>query len=338
MKAVSLYSPLKIGIKSVPLPELQNANEVLIKVRALGICGSDIGAFRGVNPLVSYPRIIGHEIGGEVVKVGENTPGIAVGDKVVVEPYIPCHQCYPCSLGRTNCCEQLKVLGVHIDGGMAEYFSHSVELLHRVPDEMAWKQVAMIEPLTIALHANHRAEIKAGEHVLVIGAGAIGLLAAQVAQVYGAIPIVIDVEKERLKLARAIGIQHTLQPGDGNVIKQVQEITQGRMAEAVIEASGAKAAIYGLFDYISYAGRIALVGWPNGETPLATAVITRKELTVVGSRNSVGEFPEAIQLVQSKQIKVEPLISRVVTLEGIPDAVESIAAHPDKFMKIVAVL
>lgn len=162
MKAVSLDSPLKIGMKSVPMAEIRQANEVLIKVRALGICGSDIGAFRGSNPLVSYPRILGHEIGGEVLEVGENTPGIAVGNKVVVEPYLPCQQCYPCSMGRTNCCEQLKVLGVHIDGGMAEYFSHPVEWIHRVPDELEWKQVAMIEPLTIALHANHQAKVKTG--------------------------------------------------------------------------------------------------------------------------------------------------------------------------------
>ncbi|MBU2703382.1 2-desacetyl-2-hydroxyethyl bacteriochlorophyllide A dehydrogenase [Sporomusaceae bacterium BoRhaA] len=338
MKAVSLNSPLKIGMRSVPMAERRNANEVLIKVRALGICGSDIGAFRGSNPLVSYPRILGHEIGGEVLEVGESASGIAVGNKVVVEPYLPCRECYSCSMGRTNCCEQLKVLGVHIDGGMAEYFSHPVEWVHRVPDEMEWKQVAMIEPLTIALHANHQAKVKTREHVLIIGAGTIGLLAAQVAQVYGAIPIVMDIEKERLKLARAIGMPYTLQPGEGNVIEQVQEITHGRMAEAVIEASGAKSAIYSIFDYVSYAGRIVLVGWPKGETPLATAVITKKELTVAGSRNSVGEFAEATQLIQSKQVQLEPLISRVVTLEGIPDAVESIASHPDKFMKVVAVL
>jgi L-gulonate 5-dehydrogenase len=338
MKAVSLNSPLKIGMRSVPMAEIRNANEVLIQVRALGICGSDIGAFRGSNPLVSYPRILGHEIGGEVLEVGENAPGIAVGNKVVVEPYLPCRECYPCSMGRTNCCEQLKVLGVHIDGGMSECFSHPAEWVHRVPDEMVWEQVAMIEPLTIALHANHQAKVKTGEHVLIIGAGAIGLLAAQVAQVYGAIPIVMDIEKARLKLARAIGVPYTLQPGEGNVVEQVQEITHGRMAEAVIEASGAKSAIYSIFDYVSYAGRIVLVGWPKGETPLDTAVITKKELTVAGSRNSVGEFAEATQLIHSKQVQLEPLISRVVTLEGIPDAVESIASHPDKFMKVVAVL
>lgn len=338
MKVITLDSPLKISIKNIPMPERKNDNEVLIKVRALGICGSDIGAYRGVNPTVSYPRIIGHEIGGEVVEIGENSKGIVVGDRVVLEPYLPCYECYPCSIGRTNCCEQLKVLGVQTDGGMAEYVSHPLNLVHRVPVDMEWKKVAMIEPLTIALHANHRARVKDGEHVLIIGAGVIGLLAAQVAMVYGAVPIVVDVEEKRLTLAKEIGIPHTLHPAQGNVIQQLSIITKGRMAEVVIEASGAKGAIHGMFDYVSAAGRVALVGWPNGETPLPTAVITKKELDVVGSRTSANEFPEAIALLQNKQVQVDKIISRVVTFHEIPDAVMNMAGFPDKFVKVVAML
>ena len=189
----------------------------------------------------------------------------------------------------------------------------------------------------IALHANHRAKVKTGEHVFIIGAGAIGLLAAQVAMVYGAIPIVMDIEEERLKVARVIGVQYTLNPAQGKVVYQVHKITKGRMAEVVIEASGSQGAIYGMFDYVAYAGRIALVGWTNGEIPLPTAVITKKELDVVGSRTSAGEFDEAVYLIQSKQVKVDSLISHMVTLDDIPNAIEKIAAHPGKFMKVVAV-
>jgi len=198
--------------------------------------------------------------------------------------------------------------------------------------------VAMIEPLTIALHANHRSKVKEGEHVLIIGAGAIGLLAAQVAMVYGAVPIVVDVEEKRLTLAKEIGIPHTLHPSQGNVIQELSTITKGRMAEVVIEASGAKGAIHGMFDYVSAAGRIALVGWPNGETPLPTAVITKKELDIVGSRTSANEFPEAITLLQNKQVQVREIISRVVTFDEIPDAVMNMAAFPDKFVKVIGVL
>jgi 2-desacetyl-2-hydroxyethyl bacteriochlorophyllide A dehydrogenase len=338
MKAVNMDLPNKICIKDVPMAKRKGENDVLIKVRALGICGSDIGAFKGTNPLVSYPRIIGHEIGGEVVEIGVNSKGITVGDKVIIEPYIPCNQCYPCSLGRTNCCEHLQVLGVHIDGGMAEYFSHPLQLISKVPNDMEWKHVAMIEPLTIALHANHRAKVKNNEHVLIIGAGAIGLLAAQVAMVYGAVPIIMDLVDERLQLASALGVKHTINPVKEDAVEKIKKVTNGRMAEVVIEASGSKVAIQSMFNYVSYAGRIALVGWPNTDIPLATSMITKKELDVVGSRTSAGEFDEAIELIKNKKVAVDPLISAVVALNDIPGTVENIAKHPEKFVKVVAVI
>ncbi|WP_312515537.1 zinc-binding alcohol dehydrogenase family protein [Anaerospora sp.] len=338
MKVVNLNEPNSIYVQDAPAAVREKTNDVLIKVKALGICGSDIGAFKGTNPLVSYPRIIGHEIGGEVVEVGDNDRDIKVGDKVIVEPYIPCNNCYPCSLGRTNCCVDLKVLGVHIDGGMTEYFAHPLRLVSKVPADMEWKHVAMIEPLTIALHSIHRPKVKAGEHVLIIGAGPIGLLAAQVANVYGATPIVMDLVDERLDLAQSLGVKYTINITKEDAISKISAITNGRMAEVVIEASGAKAAIQGAIEYVSFAGRIALVGWPNAEIPLPTAMITKKELDIVGSRTSAGEFAEATELIYQKKINVDALISQVVTLEEVPSAVQQIAKHPDQFMKVVAVL
>ena len=338
MKVVNLNEPNSIHVQEIPAVTRKNAGEILIKVKALGICGSDIGAFKGTNPLVSYPRVIGHEIGGEVMEVTENDRDIKVGDKVVIEPYIPCNTCYPCSLGRTNCCVDLKVLGVHVDGGMTEYFTHPLELVSKVPADMEWKHAAMIEPLTIALHSIHRPKVKAGEHVLIIGAGPIGLLAAQVANVYGAVPIVMDLVEERLELAQILGVNHTINISKEDAVQKISAITNSRMAEVVIEASGAKAAIQGAINYVSFAGRIALVGWPNTEIPLPTAMITKKELDIVGSRTSAGEFAEATELIYNKKINVDALISQVVTLEEVPSAVQQIAKHPDRFMKVVAVL
>ncbi|HWR44481.1 zinc-binding alcohol dehydrogenase family protein [Sporomusa sp.] len=338
MKAVNLNEPNSVYVQDVPIAVKKDDSEVLIKVKALGICGSDIGAYKGTNPLVTYPRIIGHEIGGEVLEVAENDRGIKVGDKVIVEPYIPCYKCYPCSIGRTNCCVDLKVLGVHVDGGMTEYFSHPLNLVSKVPENMEWKHVAMIEPLTIALHSIHRPRVIAGEHVLLIGAGPIGLLAAQVANVYGATPIVMDLVDERLELAKTLGVKHTINITKENAVETIRKITNGRMVEVVVEASGAKAAIQSVIDYVSFAGRIALVGWPNSEIPLPTAMITKKELNIVGSRTSVGEFKEATELIYDKKINVDPLISKVVTLDEVPSVLQQIAEHPDKFMKVVAVL
>ena len=253
MKSVCLKSPGDILLIDIP-SQRRGQDEVLIKVRSAGICGSDIGAYKGVNPLVSYPRIIGHEIAGEVVEVDDDEKTFKVGDRVILEPYVYCGQCYPCSIGHTNCCENLTVRGVHIEGGMAEYVSHPRHLLHKVPDSIPWHLVPMAEPLVIGMHAVKQGETKAGQHVVITGAGQIGLLAAQYALTLGAIPIVVDPVDERLALARSLGVVHTLNPVSGDAVAGILSITQGRMAEVVIECSGAAPAIRGAVDYVSYAG------------------------------------------------------------------------------------
>ncbi|MFT8313629.1 MAG: zinc-binding alcohol dehydrogenase family protein [Clostridium sp.] len=337
MKTVYLESPKNIRIKEVGEP-VRKENEALIKVRALGICGSDIGAYRGTNPLVSYPRIIGHEIAGEVLEIGNNSKGIKKGDRVIIDPYIYCGKCYPCSLGRTNCCEDLKVLGVHIDGGMTELFTHPSELLVKVPDNIPWDQIPMAEPLTIALHAIHRTKVKEGEHVVINGAGAIGILIALSAIAYGAVPIVIDIVDERLEFAAKLGIKNIINTLTENAEERIRKITNGRMAEVVIEASGANSAIRNSIDYVSYAGRIALTGWPKKETSIPTDLITKKELDIRGARTSAGEFEEALKLISDGTVDVKPIISKVVSIDEVPRAVEELSDHPEKYLKINAIL
>jgi 2-desacetyl-2-hydroxyethyl bacteriochlorophyllide A dehydrogenase len=335
MKAILIHAPKDISSKEVPDPE-RAAGDVLIKVRGLGICGSDIGAYKGINPLVTYPRIIGHEIAGEVLEAPAGDTTLALGDRVVVEPYVNCGRCYPCMNRRTNCCEHLMVRGVHVDGGMAELCSHPRRLVHQVPADLSWTRLAMVEPLTISVHAVKRTRLARGEHLAVTGAGPIGLLAAQYALVIGAVPLVIDPLDERLALARSLGIPFGINPLKENAVEVVREITAGRMAEAVIEASGSEAAVRSSIDYAAYSGRIALVGWPKAEVSLATAMFTKKELDVMGSRNSARDFPESIELVASGKIDVTALVTRTVSFEEVPAAVREIAAYPEKFMKVVA--
>lgn len=200
INAIRFAEPWQVSCVKIPMPE-PKPGEALIKIMAAGICGSDIGAFRGTNGLVSYPRVIGHELAGVVVSIPENNKnGIKVGDRVVVDPYLYCGHCYPCSIGRTNCCDNLHVLGVHVEGGMAEYFCHPADMLIKIPDGMSWVQAAMAEPLTISLHGIHRGGLKAGEYCAIIGAGPIGLAAAMVAQAYGAHAILLDLVQERWTL------------------------------------------------------------------------------------------------------------------------------------------
>jgi L-gulonate 5-dehydrogenase len=334
MKAVCLQKPGDINIAEIEKPQC-GQDHILIAVRSAGICGSDIGAYRGNNPLVSYPRIIGHEIAGEIVEVPENEKNFTVGDRVVLEPYVYCGKCYPCSIGHTNCCENLTVLGVHIEGGMAEYFSHPRHLVHKAPDNISWDLLPMAEPLVISMHAVTQPATKAGEHVVITGSGPIGLLAAQYALTLGAIPIVVDPVDERLVLARQLGVVHTVNPVTDDAVKEIQAITNGQMAEVVIEASGNASAIRSTVDYVSYAGRVSLVGWPKNEIPLPTALFTKKELTVVGSRNSVGLFPESLRLIAEKKIDVAALVTKTVPLAEIPETVADISEHPERYLKVI---
>ena len=334
MKAVYMEKPWNIEISDVQMPKPKEG-EALLRVKSAGICGSDIGAFRGTNGLVSYPRIIGHEIAGEVISIPENNKnGIKPGDRVIVDPYLYCGHCYPCSIGRTNCCVDLKVLGVHVDGGMAEYFCHPADMLLKVPDDMPWDIIPLAEPLTIALHGIHRLNLKAGEHIAINGAGPIGLLAAMVALHYGAEPIMIDLVKERLDFAKSLGVRYTINLREEDLVEKVSEYTNGRMAECVMEASGANSAIRATLDIVSHAGRIALTGWPKQETPIPTDMITRKEVDVRGARTSAGEFPEAIDLIYHQKVDARRILTKVISIDEAPDTIRAIEKNPGHYMKV----
>lgn len=310
MKAVNLEKPYEVKIINVKESDLKEGN-ALIRIKSASICGSDVGAYRGTNVLVTYPRILGHELAGEVVSIGENSKNIKVGDNVVIDPYIFCNECYPCSIGRTNCCEDLKVLGVHIDGGMVEYFQHPQELLHKIPDNIPWNLAPLAEPLTIALHSIHRGGVKEGEFVTIIGAGPIGLLAALVALDYKAKPILIDILQERLDFAKSLGVEYVINAKSDNALNRIKEITNKMMSQVVIEASGSNQAIRNTYDYVSYAGRIVYTGWPKSDTEIPTAMITKKELDVRGSRTSANEFQEALEMISENRIDVNAIISKL---------------------------
>lgn len=334
MKAVYMEKPWNIEISDVQMPKPKEG-EALLRVKSAGICGSDIGAFRGTNGLVSYPRIIGHEIAGEVISIPENNKnGIKPGDRVIVDPYLYCGHCYPCSIGRTNCCVDLKVLGVHVDGGMAEYFCHPADMLLKVPDDMPWDIIPLAEPLTIALHGIHRLNLKAGEHIAINGAGPIGLLAAMVALHYGAEPIMIDLVKERLDFAKSLGVRYTINLREEDLVEKVREYTNSRMAECVMEASGANSAIRATLDIVSHAGRIALTGWPKQETPIPTDMITRKEVDVRGARTSAGEFPEAIDLIYHQKVDARRILTKVISIDEAPETIRDIEKNPGNYMKV----
>lgn len=335
MKAFVLEGPGKASLqeREIPRPE---AGEALVRITAASICGSDISAFRGHGQSVPYPLILGHEAVGVIEEIGENEGGLQKGDRVILDPYLYCGHCYPCSLGRTNCCESLRVLGVQTDGAMKEYIAHPSHLLHKVPEEIPLELSPLAEPLTIALHGLHRCAVKAGEHIAIIGAGPIGLLAAMAALHYGAAPILIDIVEERLSLARELGVQYTIHAKEEDVLARISDITGGRMAEAVLEMSGSNEGIRNTLLYSSYCARIALTGWPSGETALPTSLITRKELDIRGARTSAGEFAEALELIASGKVNARAVLSDTVAFEDLPRAMQDQSDFPSKYLKITA--
>ncbi len=335
MKAIKFEQPWNVACVEMDRP-VPGPGQALIKVVTAGICGSDIGAFRGTNGLVSYPRVIGHELAGIVESIPDGNPkGIRVGDRVVVDPYLYCGHCYPCSIGRTNCCTDLHVLGVHVDGGMAEYFCHPADMLVKIPDGMDWVLAAMAEPLTISLHGVHRGGLKAGEFCAIYGAGPIGLLAGMAAQAYGAHAIIIDVVQERLDFARSVGIEYAINSGEQDPAALVAEITGRTMAQLVMECTGANACIRGSLDLVSNAGRITFTGWPKKETSLPTDLFTKKEIDIRGARTSAGEFEEAIDLICSGKVDVRRLLTKTISLEEAPETIIDIEKNPGRYMKVV---
>lgn len=338
MKAVYLSKPWEISImereKPVPQP-----GEALIRIMSAGICGSDIGAFRGTNGLVTYPRTIGHELAGIIEEIpADNKKGLKAGDKVILDPYIYCGDCYPCSIGRTNCCTSLQVLGVHREGGMAEYFCHPADMLIKMPDDMSWTDAAMAEPLTISLHGIHRGDLKAGEYCAIIGAGPIGLVAGMVAEAYGAHAILLDLVQERLDFAKKLGIEYVINSKEENPEERIREITGGVMAQQVMECSGANAAVRSTLDYVSHAGRITLTGWPKTETSLPTDIITRKEIDIRGARTSANEFEEAIDMICSKKVDMAKILTKTITIGEAPETIRDIEKNPSLYMKVVVTM
>lgn len=339
MKAIQIDNPYQICIAEVKKPVL-TAGNAIIQIKALGICGSDVHAYAGKSPNVTYPIIIGHETAGIVTEIDEeNEYGIKVGDKVVIDPYMYCGKCYPCSQGRTNCCESLKCLGVQTTGSMSEFFLHPIKQLVKVPQDMDWESLAVVEPLVIALHAIHSCELKTGEHMAIIGAGAIGMLIGMAAKTYGGIPILLDIVDERLEIAKVFGIDYTVNPMKSDSVAEIKKITNGRMAECVVEASGSSMGIRNTLDYAAATGRIALTGWPKKEVELPTAVVTRKEIQIRGSRTGVGsEFKESIDLIYSGKVEATRIISKVTTFEQLPEAIMHLDEKPGDWLKVIALM
>jgi L-gulonate 5-dehydrogenase len=326
MKCAVLYSPFDLRLEERPVPEITH-NEVLIKVKAAGICGSDVHFFDGSHPYRNYPRVHGHELSGIVEKTGVGVENVKVGDHVVVEPLIFCGKCFPCRMGKYNCCVNLQVIGAHVDGGFAEYVKVPSHLAHKIPAEMPFDLAATCEPYSIGYHSTHRAQITAADKVLVLGAGAIGLTAVDFAKLTGATVFVAEVSPFRQNLARKFGADVIIDPSKENTEAKIREFTNGEGVGVVIEATGVVKVMESTENLVAAGGRIVIAGLTNDKVAFTGIKFTNREMTILGTRNSAGEFPAVIDAIASGKTHSDMLITKRFPFQDIVNALNYTAAN-----------
>jgi L-gulonate 5-dehydrogenase len=333
MRAAIFDAPQAIRMADVAKPA-PAPGDVLVKVKAAGLCAGDLYIYTGKNPYVSYPRIGCHEISGVVESYGPRTTGPAIGTRVVVDPFIGCGKCYPCRVGKRNCCANLTIIGVHREGGFADYVVAPAQNLNVVPDSLTDFEAAFAEPVAIGVQGCRRGQVAADDTVLVLGAGPIGLAIVEVASAYGARVYATDISPERLSTAANLGA--TPIAGGAGLVECVLELTNGEGMPVVMEATGAVAAMEQTMELVAAGGRIVILGLVKKGTGVTLPGLdfTRKEATILGSRASVDCFPEALDLLASGMINY-PKIASSFALGEAPEIFAKLADNPMALHKAV---
>lgn len=299
-----------------------NQGKAIIKIRRIGICGTDLHAFEGTQPFFSYPRILGHELSGELVEF-DDAPGFEVGEVVTFIPYFNCGNCIACRSGKPNCCTSINVCGVHIDGGMVEYLSvPSSALLHG--EGLDYDALALVEPLAIGAHGVRRADVQPGEYVLVVGAGPIGLGIMEFARIAGAKVIALDINETRLALCKdLLNVDHVINATATDVQERLQEITNGDMPTVVIDATGNQKAINNSFQYMAHGARYVLVGLQKGEIIVSHPEFHKREATLMSSRNATREdFEHVISSMKKGLVDPTVYITHRVSFDQVKEEFE----------------
>jgi len=290
MKTLVCTKPGEFAYEEREKPELQK-EQAIIKIKRIGICGTDLHAFEGTQPFFEYPRILGHELAGELIAV-DGVEGFEIGERVSFIPYFNCGECVACRSGLPNCCANIKVCGVHVHGGFAEYLSvPSYSLLHG--EGLSFDELSLVEPLAIGAHGVRRAGVKEKEFVLVVGAGPIGLGIAEFARIAGGNVIMMDVNDQRLSFCKEkLGVQHIVNPLNDDVLLKLKEITAGDMPTVVIDATGNLKAINNAFAYMAHGARYVLVGLQKGDISFSHPEFHKREATLMSSRNATRHYFE----------------------------------------------
>lgn len=337
MKAIRLDQPKQFARIEIPEPGQPGPGQALVRTHRMGICGTDYGGYLGKMPFFRYPRIPGHELGVEVLAVGEGVINVAIGDRCSVEPYMNCGTCYPCRKGQGNCCVKLDVIGVMIDGGLCERFLIRAEKLH-TSSKLFYEQLALVETLAIGCHANDRGGAGKGDHALIIGAGPIGLSTLEFTRLTGATITVMDMVASRLEFCRTTyGIKNTiLVSGDGIEIDQMREFTNGDMYSVVTDATGNHRSMSNALKYCAHTGSLVYVGITTEEVSFAHPILHRPELSIKGSRNALPrDFTRIIELIENGTINTDPWITHRTTFDNVIVEFESFTRPESGVIKAV---
>jgi threonine dehydrogenase-like Zn-dependent dehydrogenase len=333
MKALIIKKPGEAAVESVPEPLVSGEN-LLLKVRMVGLCGSDLNSFRGRNPMVTFPRIPGHEVAATIVTGSKDIPALAAGINVTMSPYTNCGACASCLRQRPNACQFNETLGVQRDGALTEYVTMPAEKIFAA--DLSIKALCLVEPLTVGFHAVARGRVTAHDSVAVFGCGGVGLGVIAASSFRGARTIGIDVDDDKLNIARKAGAAETINTSKESLHQRLQELTNGLGPDVAIEAIGLAQTFQAAVDEVAFTGRVVYIGYAKEPVAYETRLFVQKELDILGSRNALPEdFRQVISMLEGDRFPVEDAVSSIFPLRDAPEALRAWSESPARFSKIM---
>ncbi|MFI3205833.1 MAG: alcohol dehydrogenase catalytic domain-containing protein [Clostridia bacterium] len=334
MKSAKLTSIKTIEIVEEAIPQIKSGKDVLVEVKAVGICGTDLHIFAEGRADVTFPRVMGHELSGLVKEVGADVTGVKVGDRVVLDPVFACGNCKICAAGHQNVCADVKCYGVQMDGGFQDYIVVEEQHLYTFDPKITFEQAALAEPFSIGANIMSRTATTADDTVVIIGSGTIGLCIAAVAKGIGAKVLVADVVDAKLAKAKAVGADVIVNSKEANLAEAVEAFSPGG-ATVVVDAVGVSFLTQQSIDLACPTARVAFIGFDAKPVEIVPMVVTKKELTIVGSRMNCNQFPKVMKWLDEGQINADLMISRTYSVNDIQKAFEETIANGQEIVKTV---
>ncbi|MCJ7571572.1 MAG: galactitol-1-phosphate 5-dehydrogenase [Candidatus Thermoplasmatota archaeon] len=333
MKAAVWYGEKNIQIEEIPLPVISD-DEVLVKTKAVSICGSDLHAYKGVSKRRKPPLVMGHEFSGEIIRTGKNVRNLKTGDRVVIEPIISCGVCRSCNKGKTNACGNRKLIGLHTTGAFAEYVNVRGEKCHKIPQTITFEEASLVEPLAVAVHAVNITPIRKNDTIVIIGSGTIGLMTCQVAKYSGAGKIfAVDTIDYKLEQIKKLGAYQVINANKEDPVKKV--LADGGV-DVVFEAVGLQKTVQQALTMVTAAGEVTIIGMLEAKMELDMLDVTVKEIEIRGSYGyTTKDFKQALNLIASKKVNVKPLITHVLPLDDIAKGFDILAQEKERVIKVV---